>query len=76
MSIYAVVFFNFQILVPVTFTDKNIPNVLYSTIQKQFSSTEISAIQRSLFNSELGLNQLNHICANEYNSVLLVLQHK
>ncbi|XP_022916222.2 mutS protein homolog 4-like [Onthophagus taurus] len=66
-----------EILVPMTFMSNSLAsNRLLDKIKQNFKDTTITAVSRPTFNNITGMQYVKQLCANEWNSVILILQQK
>lgn len=64
-----------QILVPNTFVTA-VNNRLLDKLKEQFKNVNITAVSRSSFNNTNGLRVIKKICLSEFNSVIMIIQHR
>ncbi|XP_049858425.1 mutS protein homolog 4-like [Schistocerca gregaria] len=65
-----------EILVPHTFCENQQTSKLFSSINEMFPTVTLTSVQRRHFNETSGLTQVQHLCATEFASVELLVQHK
>jgi hypothetical protein len=65
-----------QILVPNTFCDGQTTSKLYTLVQDAFPTVTVSSVLRKHFRDSRGLQQIQHLCANEYSSIEIVVSQK
>lgn len=64
-----------EILVPSTF-DKCTNNRLIEILKSNFPHMKITAISRSVFSKNSGLEFIRKLCITEFNSIVLLLEYK
>ncbi|XP_047005033.1 mutS protein homolog 4-like [Schistocerca americana] len=65
-----------EILVPHTFCENQQTSKLFSSINEMFPTVTLTSVQRRHFNETSGLTQVQHLCATEFATVELLVQHK
>ncbi|KDR12561.1 MutS protein-like protein 4, partial [Zootermopsis nevadensis] len=65
-----------EIIVPNTFCDTQAMSKLYTLVQEAFPTVTLSSVLRKHFRDTRGLQQIQHLCANEYSSIEIVVSQK
>ncbi|GJQ80916.1 hypothetical protein Trydic_g4733 [Trypoxylus dichotomus] len=65
-----------EILIPMTFVQTSSSNRLVNKIKQHFKNITITAVPRATYNKLYGIQFIKELCAPQWDSIFLVLQHK